>query len=294
MEFREFIEEDEAELFEEGLESMDEWIGSALKFTAGAAGNALSQTARAAGNIGAGATQGAYGLGQGVLSAAQRAGGGGDEAEKTFKRASSNIGRGIGRIARGVAQGVGVATGVSPILRGAQAMTEPVGISGVLAPAGKNRTPFQNLVGLDSWERPKTTPRAKPKAIATPKTTPRAKPKAIATPQPTPGAKPKAKQPAIATPKPAAKPKAEDEAGEFLHDLGREEKTQMRRIDPDQKKPQPEAWKTLVTAYKAAKSSEERKEIRQRMMLVNPYLYQQAVEAGKRSRFARASKEKAS
>ena len=68
----------------------------------------------------------------------------------------------------------------------------------------------------------------------------------------------------------------------------------MRRVDPDQPKPQPEAWKSLVAAYKAAKSSEERKEIRKRMMLVNPYLYQQAVEAGKRSRFARASKEKAS
>jgi hypothetical protein len=263
MEFREFIENEEAALFDEGIEHIDEWLGSALKFAAGATGNALSQTGRAIGNVSSGVLQGTYGIGQGVLSAAQRAGGGHEEAEKTFRRASDNIGSGIGKVARGIAQGVGVATGVSPILRGAQAVSEPMlGITGLYAPGSKDRTAFQDLVGLDSWKDGKNAD-TKEKKGSDERTT---KPKAVRTQKP-------------ADPKP------------FLKELERKEKQDkapMRRVDPDRPKPQPEEWKRLVDMYKAAKTKEERDEIRRKMILVNPYLYQQAVEAGKRRAAAKA------
>lgn len=61
----------------------------------------------------------------------------------------------------------------------------------------------------------------------------------------------------------------------FLKELERSEKAKERV------KQQPEAWVKLVQMYKVAKTAEERKEIRRRMRLVSPSLYQQAVEAGK-------------
>lgn len=62
----------------------------------------------------------------------------------------------------------------------------------------------------------------------------------------------------------------------FLKELERSEKAK------EKVKQQPEAWIKLVQMYKTAKTAEERKEIRRRMRLVSPSLYQQAVEAGKR------------
>jgi hypothetical protein len=49
----------------------------------------------------------------------------------------------------------GALSGVSPILRGAQAASEPLGMTGVYAPGSKNRNFTQDLLGLDSWEKPK-------------------------------------------------------------------------------------------------------------------------------------------
>jgi hypothetical protein len=61
----------------------------------------------------------------------------------------------------------------------------------------------------------------------------------------------------------------------FLKELERTEKAKERA------KQQPEAWVRLVQMYKVAKTAEERREIRRRMKLVSPNLYQKAVEAGK-------------
>jgi hypothetical protein len=61
----------------------------------------------------------------------------------------------------------------------------------------------------------------------------------------------------------------------FLKELERTEKAKERA------KQQPEAWVRLVQMYKVAKTAEERREIRRRMELVSPNLYQKAVEAGK-------------
>jgi len=262
MEFREFIELDEAELFDAGLESMDEWLDSALKFVAGATGNALSQTGRSVGNIVGGVAQGAYGLGQGALSAAQRASGGREEAGETCRRSGENLGSGLGKIATGLAQGLGVATVASPIMRGAQAVTEPVfSISGVYAPASGKRTRFQDIMGLDSWDKPKPPSEDKPEE------------------KPAQAPKPRARSSSRTKRDPAAK---------FLKNLERHEKESADR-DPSQPKPQPEEWQRLVGLYKAARTKEERDDIKRQMASCCPYLFQQAVMNGLKKKIARRS-----
>lgn len=245
MEFREFFEQEEAKLFDEGLEQIDEVLGSALRFIGGAGGNFVSQTARGIGNLATGVGQSAIGTGQGVLSALQAAGGGWEKrGKKTLDDAFSNTESGGRKFARGAAQLAGALTTVTPLLRGAQAASEPMRLSGVYAPNSKNRTATQDVFGLDSWEKPEPSP--KPKSA------------------------PKSKQ----TQKPhqkAPKPESEQSTSSFLRDLEKKEKT----------KDQPEAWVRLVAMYRSARTSEEKKEIRRRMRLVSPYLYQQAIDRGR-------------
>lgn len=238
MTFREFIEKEEAELFDVGIHQMDEFVGSALRFLGGVGGNFISQVGRGAVNTVSGLAQGAVGTGQTALAGLQAAGGGFEKGKETLGRGLSNLKSGSGRAVRGATQLGGALSGVSPVLRGAQAASEPMGISGVYAPNSKNRTFSQDLLGLDSWEKPKPT-------------------KAIEKKQPKP-------------------PSKDVETKTFLRDLETKEKAKV--------KPQPEAWKNLVIAYKQARTSQEREEIRRKMRLVNPYLYQQAVEAGKRKK----------
>jgi hypothetical protein len=133
----------------------------------------------------------------------------------------------------------------------------------VYAPGGRDKTAFQDLVGLGSWKRgEEKTPSAAD--------LPKPKPQAAERPQ-----KP---------PRPTSKPKPPDEAAEFLRDLSVREKAKMKRIDPSQLKPQSEVWLKLVKMYKAAQTKEERDEVRRRMQLATPYLYRQAVEAGEKRR----------
>jgi hypothetical protein len=262
MEFREFLELEEAELFDLGIDQIDEGLGSALKFAAGAGGNLLSQAARGGLNATTGIGQSAIGASQGVLAALQAASGGLKKGRDTFDRAYSNVSGGGRRIGRGIAQLGGAFSGVSPILRGAQAASEPLGISGAYAPASKNRSYLQDLFGLDSWEKEAE----KEKAVDQP-TVSRHQPKPVSRSRPNP-TKPKPTSPI-------------DSASAFLGDLEKRERS------PNSPKPQPEAWKRLVVMYKAARTREERDAIRSKMRLVNPYLYQQAVEAGKQKRIKR-------
>jgi len=231
-----FLEQEEAKLFDEGLDQIDEVLGTAAKFIGGLGGNLLSQTARGLGNVATGLGQSAIGTGQGALSALQAAGGGWNKkGKKTFDSAYSNLDSGGRKLGRGVAQLAGALTGTTPLLRGAQAASEPMGISGVYAPNSKNRSATQDLFGLDSWQKPEPMPKQKPKN--TPK------------------------------PKKIAKASTEDETKSFLK---RKEKT----------RDQPEAWVRLVAMYRSARTIEEKKEIRRRLKLVSPYLYQQAIDRG--------------
>lgn len=152
MEFREFLENEEAKYFDEGL---NEWLDAPLKFAAGAVGNALSQTGRAVGNTAVGVAQGARGLGRTATGALQYLGGGAEKGKESLSKGGSDLYQAGGRLLRGVAQGAGVASFVTPALRGAQAASEPFfSMSGVYAPSSPNRTSLQDLAGLDSWEKP--------------------------------------------------------------------------------------------------------------------------------------------
>lgn len=52
---------------------------------------------------------------------------------------------------KAVAQAAGSLSMVTPLLRAAQASSEPFGMNGVYAPASPNRMPIQGLFGLNSW-----------------------------------------------------------------------------------------------------------------------------------------------
>lgn len=177
MNFKEYvILEEDYDLFVNLDESsLDEVLGSGLKFLGGFGGNLISQTGRGIGNLGVGLGQGAYGLGQGALGALQMAGGGSKKGKETLGHSWSNIKGGAKKIARGAAQagpaataiasnvftpGLGAAIGMGaasiiPAIRGAQAASEPLGLSGIYAPGSKNRNFTQDLLGLDSWDKPK-------------------------------------------------------------------------------------------------------------------------------------------
>jgi hypothetical protein len=241
MEFKEFLENEEAKLFDVGLEQMDEVLGTALKFAGGLGGNLISQTGRGLGNLATGLGQSAIGTGQGALSALQAAGGGWNKkGKKTFDSAYSNLEAGGRKLGRGVAQLAGALSGTTPLLRGAQATSEPMRLSGVYAPSSKNRTKTQDLFGLNSWEKP---PIVQKQNVSRKNYSPE-----------------------------------EIKTRSFLKDLSRQERGLI---------PQPEEWKKLVSMYKIAKTSEERKTIRRKMREVSPQLYQQAVERGARQQKTR-------
>lgn len=86
------------------------------------------------------------------LALAQFAGGGREESLKTFKRAASSFRVGTLGVLRGVARLAGALTLITPVMRGAQSVSEPFGITGIYAPSGFE-TWIQELIGLDSWGR---------------------------------------------------------------------------------------------------------------------------------------------
>lgn len=154
MEFKEFLDKEEEELFESNIDQLDEFVGTGLKFLGGLGGNFVSQAARGLGNATVGLGQSMIGTGQGVASALQAASGGLKKGRETIGKATSNWAGGGEKIARGIAQLGGALTGVTPVLRGVQAASAPLRVSGLYAPASKNRSRIQDLFGLDSWEKP--------------------------------------------------------------------------------------------------------------------------------------------
>lgn len=165
MEFKEWLEESENEDRALLASVIDENLFTTpLAFVAGAGGNLVSQAGRAVGNTALGLAKGGLGIGQGALSMAQLAGGGRKQAGRTFRKAADNVSSGVGSIARGAVQAAGALSGVSPVLRGAQIVSEPAKLGGVYAPSGKGKTWTQDLLGLNSWEEPseKTEPEGSP------------------------------------------------------------------------------------------------------------------------------------
>lgn len=86
------------------------------------------------------------------LSLAQFVGGGREESSKTFRRALVSSRACILGILKGLTRLFGAFTLITPVMRGAQSVSEPFGISGIYAPSGCE-TWMQELIGLDSWRR---------------------------------------------------------------------------------------------------------------------------------------------
>ena len=258
MDFKEFIENEEAVLFDIGLEQMeqmDEVLSSTLKFAGGVGGNLISQLGRGVGNLAGGLAKGAVGTGQTALGGLQIVGGGSKTGKETLRKGVSNLGGGISSLGRGAFQLGGALSGVTPVLRGAQAASEPMSVSGIYAPNSKNRTSIQDIFGLNSWEKP---PQEKPQEKAQEKQLSKER---------------LSGRTDIARAGVKNKSLEDKKTSKFLRDLSRKEKGLL---------PQPEAWRELVAMYKIAKTSQERKAIRKKMRAVSPQLYQQAVERGAR------------
>lgn len=248
MEFKEFLQKEEDELFDLGI---DEVLGSALKFLGGAGGNLISQVGRGSGNLATGLGQTALGAGQGALSALQAAGGGLKRGKKTFDDAFSNIRSGAGKIGRGAAQLGGALTGVTPLLRGAQATAEPIGISGIYAPGSDNRTSVQDVFGLDSWEK-------------------------------------QHKKPSISVkPADSSVPKEPDSVSKFLSDLEKEHKSKTTPQPPEFRmlvSKYRELKQQAGRGIDVEKNKQLMIRIREKLRTKYPDLYLQAIEAGKKKK----------
>lgn len=148
MNFKDFFKEQE--ILDQKTEN---WVTDPLKFAGGVGGNLIGQTLRGVGNTGAGVVNAASGLGDIGMGALQRLTGSKDKAKKRLSRGISNFSSGGKQIARGAGQIGGAWTGITPVLRGAQAVDDK-SIGGVLAPNDPKRNYWQDLFGLDSGEQP--------------------------------------------------------------------------------------------------------------------------------------------
>ena len=229
----------------ERCHSLDEnWITTPLKFAAGAAGNLAGQTARGVGNVARGMVGNVGAAGEMGLGALQMLGGGGKKGWDRMKKGWGSAEKSGKRIGRGVTQTIGALSGISPILRGAQAASEPFfDIKGVYAPSNVKKGSFSDMFGMGSWE--DGSKQAKPDTPQAKPDTPQAKPD-------TPQAKPDA---------PQAKPDAP-------------------QVKPDAPQPNEEC-KKLILAYKLSKNTQTRKALQKRMAIVDPVWYRYAMQKAK-------------
>ena len=140
--FKEYLEIQESIILFKECDSIDEnWLNAAIS----GVGNVGSQIGRGTGNILGGIYNTGMGAMQTGVGAIQGVGGG-------FKKGGANIQAGLKRTGGGLSQGLMGATQIvaSPIsgaVRAAQANDEDL-----LTKTDSDRTPFQKMFGLNSWE----------------------------------------------------------------------------------------------------------------------------------------------
>lgn len=157
MEFKEFLAfEEEKQLFRECDQIDENWLTGPLKFVGGAATNAGVQTARGLGNLAKGVVRGVGGAVETGVGGLQYLGGGGKKAKKRLGSGVSKIATGGSEAIKGIAQLGGALSGVTPLIRGAQASTERFGS---MSP---NRNWLQKTFGLNAEEEP-TKPAIEPR-----------------------------------------------------------------------------------------------------------------------------------
>ena len=161
MEFKEFLAfEEEKQLFRECDQIDENWLTGPFKFVGGAASNAGIQTGRGLGNLAKGVARGIDGAVETGVGGLQYLGGGGKKAKKKLGSGVSKIATGGGEAIKGIAQLGGALSGITPLIRGAQASTERFG------PMSSKRNWLQKTFGLNAEEPEITKP---PKASKSPK-----------------------------------------------------------------------------------------------------------------------------
>ena len=147
MEFREFLEECERR---EQM-SLDEFnLLTVPKFAAGAASNFVTQGGRALGNVVAGGAKSALSASRVGLGGLQMLGGGREPGWDNVKKGWEGAEKAGLQIGRGALQAAGALSGVTPLLRGAQAANEKItDVSGVYAP--KSKGTWQDMFGMNNW-----------------------------------------------------------------------------------------------------------------------------------------------
>lgn len=164
MEFREFLEECERR---EQM-SLDEFnLLTAPKFAAGAVSNLATQSGRALGNVVAGTAKSALSATRMGLGGLQMLSGGREPGWDNVKKGWEGAEKAGFQIGRGALQAAGALSGVTPLLRGAQAANERItDIRGVYAP--KSKGTWQDMFGMNNWggskgaEKPGDAARTKP------------------------------------------------------------------------------------------------------------------------------------
>jgi hypothetical protein len=148
MNFSEFLrEQEEIELLDEAL--LEEGVvGGTLRAMGGFGGNLITQTARGARNIAGGALGTLGGVGKVGLGAIQGVTGAGRRGASTIGSGISDVASGVGTALKGAAQVAGVASGITPTMRAAQAATE----RSFFTPLSNRRTGLQKAMGLNSWD----------------------------------------------------------------------------------------------------------------------------------------------
>lgn len=147
MEFKEFLAfEEEKQLFQECDQIDENWLTGPFKFVGGAVTNAGTQTAFGLGNLAKGLARGVDGAVETGVGGLQYLGGGGKKAKKKLGSGVSKIATGGGEALKGIAQLGGALSGITPLIRGAQASTERFG------PMSPNRNWLQKTFGLNAEE----------------------------------------------------------------------------------------------------------------------------------------------
>jgi len=148
--------------------SLDEFnLLTVPKFAAGAASNLVTQSGRALGNVVAGTAKSALSASRVGLGGLQMLGGGREPGWDNVKKGWEGAEKAGLQIGRGALQAAGALSGVTPLLRGAQAANEKItDVSGVYAPKGKGT--WQDMFGMNNWggskgaEKPGEAARTKP------------------------------------------------------------------------------------------------------------------------------------
>lgn len=238
MNFRDFLEHSELE---------EASISDPLKFAAGAASNFATQSARGVGNVVRGMAGSAGGMADIALGGLQAATGRRKAGTDRIRKGWAAGQQGGKRIGVGALQAAGALSGVTPLLRGGQATSEPMlPTGGVYSPSGAEKGSLRDIFGLgpgDSAQQPATPP------------------------------KPDETKP--------APPRREIPAQERPEEWDRMDRAADKRADTDKR------WDELWAEYKKAGTPSERKRIEMAMAILDPDRYARALAASRRKKRTR-------